>query len=106
MALTTTITLGLAALDRSVHTSIEARQQQKKALGRQQTAQKQAEAAAIRQQRLSAEAYAAANRRQPDIGDIMATESELSRMGAAGTQLTGPQGVRRPPGQPTSLLGE
>ncbi len=99
------IVAGLA-LGYGVYSGEEGQQQQKKGQRRQEQAQRQAQAAAARQQKLSAEAYAAANRRQPDVGDILATEAELGKMGAASTLLTGPTGPKKNPGRPTTLLGE
>lgn len=79
---------------------------QEQGLNRQRQAQQQAEDAARRQQKQAAEAYAAANRKQPNISDILASESELATQGPASTLLTGAGGVTKAPSRPTTLLGE
>lgn len=94
-----------ASLSYGVYSGEQSKGVQRRGLRRQEQAQQVAQIAASRQQKLAAEAYAAANRRKPDIGSILATEAELGQAGSS-TTLTGPGGVRTPPGQPTRLLGE
>ena len=94
-----------AALGYGIHSGEQARGAQRRGQRRQAQAQQEAQIAASRQQKLAAESYAAANRKKPDIGSILATEAELGQAGSS-TTLTGPGGVRTPPGQPTRLLGE
>ena len=98
--------LTAASLRYSVYAGERANDMQKRGIDRQRAAQQTAQDAAIRQQKLSAEAYAKANAKTPDIGSILAAEQELSKTGAASTQLTTPGPKKKPVGQTTTLLGE
>lgn len=66
---------------------------QNTALKRQQTAQQKAEGQALSTERQGAIAQNAANMKTPDIASILARASQMSKGGAGGTMLTGPQGI-------------
>jgi hypothetical protein len=77
---------------------------QKTGLNLQRTAQQQAETVALRQRKDAEAAQAAANRRAPDLAEIMAGESELARLSASSTNLTGGK-APTPPRPPNTQLG-
>ena len=73
----------------------------------QAEAQKQAKANALKQEKAADEANNRANQKTPDTNALLSSAQQLSKMGTAGTMLTGPQGIDPATLQlgKTSLLG-
>lgn len=87
------IGLGGGLFGQNIYEGQKADREQKRALRRQEKAQRDAEARAISQQRRSEQEFAKANRKQPDIGSILEGEQQAALSGASSTMLTGPGGV-------------
>lgn len=77
----------------TVYSGERASDAQNKALEQQRTAQAQAQESATKQQKLAEENVNRANAKSPDVGAITAASEQAAKGGAAGTMLTGPQGV-------------
>lgn len=92
----------------SIYSGEKGRKAQKDALRRQEQAQKQAEARALSQQRQSEMAQRAASGKKPNTAALLEAAQEASTAGAAGTMLTGSQGIRPEDLQlgRTTLLGQ
>ena len=89
------IAAGVAAIGTGVsaYSGAQANAEQKKSLANQKTATDTAEANALSTERKNETATNAANQKVPDISDIMARASQLSKTGVGSTMLTGTGGV-------------
>lgn len=101
------ISAAIAGAAYGIRTGEKQRQQQKRALSRQEEAQRNAEARAQSEQRRADMEFRAANREKPDIGSLLTSELAAEQSGAGATLLTGPGGVdpKRLKLGRTSLLG-
>jgi len=77
----------------SVAQGQQAAREQKRALTRQEEAQRQALRAAASQQRRSEMEFRRVNRKVPDVGSLLAGEAASSRQGPGSTMLTGFPGI-------------
>ena len=83
----------VASVGYSVYSGERAAEAQGKALESQKAAQAQAVESANKQQKLAEENTNRANSKSPDVGAITSAAEQAGKGGAAGTMLTGPQGV-------------
>ena len=77
----------------TIYSGEQAAKKQDEALQQQRQAQAEAKTAAEKQQSIAEQNVNRANSKTPDASAIMSAASQASKGGAAGTMLTGPQGV-------------
>lgn len=82
-----------ATIGSTIYSSEQQKKSQEKALEQQKKAQTEAKTAAEVQAKSSEQAINAANKKSPDISSIMSEATQDAKGGAAGTMLTGPQGI-------------